>query len=135
MLRVVIFRRISLLAMVEFATKEGAAAAKSGLHGRNIYPNMCTLRTEFPDKETLQVNENSMNDRWDFTVSGPPGGYTPAISFSPAGGQAGGMGGGPQYGQLAPRYARKYLLDSPASRPWKEKTELPDKILRELSKV
>jgi hypothetical protein len=42
--------------MVEFGSKEAAIAAKNSLHGSNIYPNMCTLRTEFTDKETLQVS-------------------------------------------------------------------------------
>lgn len=46
---------MSLLAMVEFGSLEAAAAAKTALHGCNIFPNMCTLRTEFTDKETLQA--------------------------------------------------------------------------------
>jgi hypothetical protein len=127
-LRVVIFRRISLLAMVEFASKEAATAAKASLHGCNIYPNMCTLRTEFTDKETLQVNENIVNERWDFTVSGPPSGLAPLMNMSPAGSLLGST--------ASPQTARKYLLDfpPPTTRPWKDKTESPDKIHLELSK-
>ena len=122
MLRVVIFKRISLLAMVEFATVEAAASARTALHGCNIYPNMCTIRTEFTDKETLNVNENSIHDRWDFEKSGPPDGV-----FSRG-------GGGGVFDQLMPRTTRKYLLDFPSARPWKDKTESPDKIQQELSR-
>ncbi len=120
----VIFKRISLLAMVEFATVEAAAAARTALHGCNIYPNMCTIRTEFTDKETLNVNENSIHDRWDFEKSGPPDGVF---------GRGGARGGG-VFDQLMPRTTRKYLLDFPSARPWKDKTESPDKIQQELSR-
>jgi hypothetical protein len=123
-LRVVIFKRISLLAMVEFSTVEAAAAARTALHGCNIYPNMCTIRTEFTDKETLNVNENSIHDRWDFEKSGPPDGV-----FGRGG------GGGGAFDQLMPRTTRKYLLDFPSARPWKDKTESPDKIQQELSRA
>jgi hypothetical protein len=123
------------LAMVEFATKEAAMAAKKTLHGCNIYPNMCTLRTEFTDKEKLQVNENSLNDRWDFTVSGPPDvGFPRSFNVLPMmGGDSEGLAMRSNYGIMPQRHTRKYLLDFPDARPWKEKTESPDKITQELS--
>jgi hypothetical protein len=46
-----------------------------------------------------------------------------------------GIAGGTQFGGSGVRQcARKHLLDFPTTRPWKDKTESPDKIQLELSK-
>ena len=72
-------------------------------------------------------------------MSGPPGGFAPAVNYSAAAGVrmlgASGEDGAPMHrDQMASRYTRRFLLNPPAARPWKDKTESPDKIQQELSK-
>ncbi|CAL4121206.1 unnamed protein product [Meganyctiphanes norvegica] len=66
-IRIVIFRKRGVQAMVEFNNIETAARAKEGLHGADIYSGCCTLRVEFGKADKLNVFKNGP-DSWDFTM-------------------------------------------------------------------
>jgi len=67
-IRIVIFRKRGVQAMVEFNNIETAARAKEGLHGADIYSGCCTLRVEFGKADKLNVFKNGP-DSWDFTMT------------------------------------------------------------------
>jgi hypothetical protein len=52
-LRIVVFRKLGIQAMVEFDTVQAAVTAKSFLNGADIYSGCCTLKIEF-----AKVDEN-----------------------------------------------------------------------------
>nr|XP_023839051.1 heterogeneous nuclear ribonucleoprotein L-like [Salvelinus alpinus] len=65
-LRIVIFKRNGIQAMVEFETVKNAQKAKSALNGADIYAGCCTLKIEYARPTRLNVLRND-NDSWDYT--------------------------------------------------------------------
>ncbi|XP_030627345.1 heterogeneous nuclear ribonucleoprotein L-like [Chanos chanos] len=65
-LRIVIFKRNGLLAMVEFETPLGAQRAKAELNGADIYSNCCTMKIEYAKPTHLNVVKNDA-ESWDYT--------------------------------------------------------------------
>lgn len=65
-LRIVIFKKNGLQAMVEFDSIESAKKAKQTLHGCDIYNDCCTLRVEYAKPTRLNVYKND-SDSYDYT--------------------------------------------------------------------
>ena len=65
-LRIVIFKKNGVQAMVEFDTVETAKSAKENLHGCDIYSGCCTLKVEYAKPTKLNVYRND-SDSWDYT--------------------------------------------------------------------
>uniref|UniRef100_A0A8B9KXH5 Heterogeneous nuclear ribonucleoprotein L like n=1 Tax=Astyanax mexicanus TaxID=7994 RepID=A0A8B9KXH5_ASTMX len=65
-LRIVIFKRNGIQAMVEFETVQNAQKAKAALNGADIYAGCCTLKIEYARPSRLNVIRND-NDSWDYT--------------------------------------------------------------------
>uniref|UniRef100_A0A8P4G6Z6 RRM domain-containing protein n=1 Tax=Dicentrarchus labrax TaxID=13489 RepID=A0A8P4G6Z6_DICLA len=77
-LRIVIFKRNGIQAMVEFESVQCAQKAKAALNGADIYAGCCTLKIEYARPTRLNVIKND-NESWDYTKpylspasSGPP---------------------------------------------------------------
>ncbi len=73
-LRIVIFRKNGVQAMVEFETVDYAIAAKENLHGCDIYSGCCTLKIEFAKPTRLNVYKNCQ-DSFDYTNPNPGAGF------------------------------------------------------------
>ncbi|XP_018561634.1 heterogeneous nuclear ribonucleoprotein L isoform X2 [Anoplophora glabripennis] len=67
-LRIVIFKKNGVQAMVEFDSVESAVRAKDTLNGADIYSGCCTLKIDFAKPEKLNVHKND-SESWDYTVS------------------------------------------------------------------
>lgn len=67
-LRIVIFKKNGVQAMVEFDNVEAAVRAKDTLHGADIYSGCCTLKIDFAKPEKLNVHKND-SESWDYTIS------------------------------------------------------------------
>ncbi|XP_028266775.1 heterogeneous nuclear ribonucleoprotein L-like [Parambassis ranga] len=65
-LRIVIFKRNGIQAMVEFESVEDAQKAKLALNGADIYAGCCTLKIEYARPNRLNVVRND-NTSWDYT--------------------------------------------------------------------
>ncbi|XP_038570716.1 heterogeneous nuclear ribonucleoprotein L-like isoform X2 [Micropterus salmoides] len=65
-LRIVIFKRNGIQAMVEFESVEDAMKAKLALNGADIYAGCCTLKIEYARPNRLNVVRND-NSSWDYT--------------------------------------------------------------------
>ncbi|XP_036402440.1 heterogeneous nuclear ribonucleoprotein L-like [Megalops cyprinoides] len=65
-LRIVIFKRNGIQAMVEFESVQSAQKAKAALNGADIYAGCCTLKIEYARPTRLNVIRND-NDSWDYT--------------------------------------------------------------------
>ncbi|XP_076585522.1 heterogeneous nuclear ribonucleoprotein L-like isoform X2 [Chaetodon auriga] len=65
-LRIVIFKRNGIQAMVEFESVEDAQKAKLALNGADIYAGCCTLKIEYARPNRLNVVRND-NSSWDYT--------------------------------------------------------------------
>ncbi|XP_041959514.1 heterogeneous nuclear ribonucleoprotein L-like [Alosa pseudoharengus] len=65
-LRIVIFKRNGIQAMVEFESIQNAQRAKAALNGADIYAGCCTLKIEYARPSRLNVIRND-NDSWDYT--------------------------------------------------------------------
>ncbi|XP_074593154.1 heterogeneous nuclear ribonucleoprotein L-like [Brevipalpus obovatus] len=65
-LRVVIFKKNGVQAMVELDSVESARRVKQELHGRDVYTNCCTLRVEYAKPTRLNVYKND-SESFDFT--------------------------------------------------------------------
>ncbi|XP_056135540.1 heterogeneous nuclear ribonucleoprotein L-like [Lampris incognitus] len=65
-LRIVIFKRNGIQAMVEFESVELAQKAKLALNGADIYAGCCTLKIEYARPSRLNVVRND-NASWDYT--------------------------------------------------------------------
>uniref|UniRef100_A0A0K8SVP0 RRM domain-containing protein n=1 Tax=Lygus hesperus TaxID=30085 RepID=A0A0K8SVP0_LYGHE len=65
-LRIVIFKKNGVQAMVEFDSIETAKRVKEALNGADIYSGCCTLKIEFAKPTKLNVYKNDM-DSWDYT--------------------------------------------------------------------
>ena len=64
--RIVIFEKAIIQAMVEFENIDEATEARHQLHGCDIYSGCCTLKVEFAKTDKLNVRKND-NKTWDFT--------------------------------------------------------------------
>ncbi|XP_063331746.1 heterogeneous nuclear ribonucleoprotein L-like [Pelmatolapia mariae] len=65
-LRIVIFKRNGIQAMVEFESVKDAQKAKLALNGADIYAGCCTLKIEYARPNRLNVICNN-NTSWDYT--------------------------------------------------------------------
>ncbi|XP_071359252.1 heterogeneous nuclear ribonucleoprotein L-like [Trachinotus anak] len=65
-LRIVIFKRNGIQAMVEFESVEDAQKAKLALNGADIYAGCCTLKIEYARPNRLNVVRND-NSSWDYS--------------------------------------------------------------------
>ncbi|XP_064879192.1 heterogeneous nuclear ribonucleoprotein L-like isoform X1 [Oncorhynchus nerka] len=65
-MRIVIFKRNGIQAMVEFESVECAQKAKAALNGADIYAGCCTLKIEYARPTRLNVIRND-NESWDYT--------------------------------------------------------------------
>jgi polypyrimidine tract-binding protein 2 len=65
-LRIVIFMKNGLHAMVEFDNEQSAGAAQRALDGRDIYEGSCTLKIVLSHTETLNIKHNDERQR-DYT--------------------------------------------------------------------
>ncbi|XP_046443132.1 heterogeneous nuclear ribonucleoprotein L-like isoform X2 [Daphnia pulex] len=105
-LRIVIFKKHGVQAMVEFANVDMARAAKEGLDGADIYSGCCTLKIEYAKPTRLNVHKND-SETWDYTTPTPGADsqrQRPApLLPEPAGGPQG-FRGSPEYGRTAERH-------------------------------
>ena len=69
-LRIVIFRKNGVQAMVEFESLEAAKTAKESLYGCDIYSGCCTLKVEYAKPAKLNVYKND-SDSFDYTNPNP----------------------------------------------------------------
>ncbi|XP_060520438.1 heterogeneous nuclear ribonucleoprotein L [Cylas formicarius] len=67
-LRIVIFKKNGVQAMVEFDSIESATRAKETLNGADIYSGCCTLKIDYAKPEKLNVHKND-SESWDYTLS------------------------------------------------------------------
>ena len=65
-LRIVIFKKNGVQAMVEFDGVDTAKSAKESLHGCDIYSGCCTLKIEYAKPTKLNVYKND-NESYDYT--------------------------------------------------------------------
>uniref|UniRef100_A0A3Q2YT11 Heteroous nuclear ribonucleoprotein L like n=1 Tax=Hippocampus comes TaxID=109280 RepID=A0A3Q2YT11_HIPCM len=65
-LRIVIFKRNGIQAMVEFKSNQYAQKAKAALNGADIYAGCCTLKIEYARPTRLNVIKND-SESWDYT--------------------------------------------------------------------
>uniref|UniRef100_A0AAV2JJ37 RRM domain-containing protein n=1 Tax=Knipowitschia caucasica TaxID=637954 RepID=A0AAV2JJ37_KNICA len=65
-LRIVIFKRNGIQAMVEFESVQFAQKVKAALNGADIYAGCCTLKIEYARPTRLNVIKND-NESWDYT--------------------------------------------------------------------
>ncbi|KAM9313989.1 heterogeneous nuclear ribonucleoprotein L-like isoform 2-T2 [Pholidichthys leucotaenia] len=65
-LRIVIFKRNGIQAMVEFQSVEDAQKAKLALNGADIYAGCCTLKIEYARPNRLNVVRNDSTS-WDYS--------------------------------------------------------------------
>ncbi|XP_013882036.1 heterogeneous nuclear ribonucleoprotein L-like [Austrofundulus limnaeus] len=65
-LRIVIFKRNGIQAMVEFESVEDAQKAKLALNGADIYSGCCTLKIEYARPNRLNVVRNDTSS-WDYS--------------------------------------------------------------------
>ncbi|XP_055944686.1 heterogeneous nuclear ribonucleoprotein L-like [Argiope bruennichi] len=102
-LRIVIFKKNGVQAMVEFDSLEAAERAKQSLNGCDIYSGCCTLKIEFAKPTRLNVYKND-NESWDYTnnaLGKPPGADRPALLQEPPRGY-GPQGNAPPYDSRGP---------------------------------
>ena len=69
-LRIVIFRKNGVQAMVEFESLDAAKTAKDNLFGCDIYSGCCTLKIEYAKPTKLNVYKNDA-DSFDYTNPNP----------------------------------------------------------------
>jgi heterogeneous nuclear ribonucleoprotein L len=69
-LRIVIFKKTGVQAMVEFEDVESARRAKQALNGADIYSGCCTLKIDYAKPTRLNVIRND-SDQWDYTTNNP----------------------------------------------------------------
>lgn len=69
-LRIVIFKKHGVQAMVELGNVDMARAAKEGLDGADIYSGCCTLKIEYAKPTRLNVHKND-SETWDYTTPTP----------------------------------------------------------------
>jgi heterogeneous nuclear ribonucleoprotein L len=95
-LRIVIFKKNGVQAMVEFESIDVAKRAKSALDGADIYSGCCTLKIDYAKPSRLNVHKND-SESWDYTNTGMGGpgkqNDRPALLDQPPRGFGGGPGG------------------------------------------
>ncbi|VUZ49417.1 unnamed protein product [Hymenolepis diminuta] len=64
-LRIVIFRKTGVQAMVEFASVEDARETKRHINGADIYSGCCSIKVEYAKQTRLKVVRNCL-DSWDY---------------------------------------------------------------------
>ncbi|XP_025425820.1 heterogeneous nuclear ribonucleoprotein L-like [Sipha flava] len=69
-LRIVIFRKRGVQAMVEYEEVDQAVRAKQLMDGADIYQGCCTLRVEYAKPSKLNVYKND-SETWDYTTPNP----------------------------------------------------------------
>lgn len=69
-LRIVIFRKRGVQAMVEYEDVDQAVRAKQLMDGADIYQGCCTLRVEYAKPSKLNVYKND-SETWDYTTPNP----------------------------------------------------------------
>ncbi|XP_012155923.1 heterogeneous nuclear ribonucleoprotein L isoform X2 [Ceratitis capitata] len=68
-LRIVIFKKNGVQAMVEFDSLEAATRARENLNGADIYSGCCTLKIDYAKPEKLNVYKNEPDTSWDYTLT------------------------------------------------------------------
>ncbi|XP_013098213.1 heterogeneous nuclear ribonucleoprotein L isoform X5 [Stomoxys calcitrans] len=68
-MRIVIFKKNGVQAMVEFDNLEAATRARENLNGADIYSGCCTLKIDFAKPEKLNVYKNEPETSWDYTLA------------------------------------------------------------------
>ncbi|XP_067628113.1 heterogeneous nuclear ribonucleoprotein L isoform X5 [Eurosta solidaginis] len=68
-LRIVIFKKNGVQAMVEFDSLEAATRARENLNGADIYSGCCTLKIDYAKPEKLNVYKNEPETSWDYTLT------------------------------------------------------------------
>ncbi|XP_037821182.1 heterogeneous nuclear ribonucleoprotein L-like [Lucilia sericata] len=68
-LRIVIFKKNGVQAMVEFDCLESATRARENLNGADIYSGCCTLKIDYAKPEKLNVYKNEPETSWDYTLT------------------------------------------------------------------
>ena len=69
-IRVVIFRKNGVQAMVEFQSIQEAETVKQNLHGCDIYAGCCTLKIDYStSSKNLNVFKNDPKSSWDYSRS------------------------------------------------------------------
>ncbi|XP_021931437.1 heterogeneous nuclear ribonucleoprotein L isoform X1 [Zootermopsis nevadensis] len=66
-LRIVIFKKNGIQAMVEFDSPESAKRAKEALNGADIYSGCCTIKIDYAKPTKLNVYKND-SESWDYTT-------------------------------------------------------------------
>ncbi|XP_016928818.1 heterogeneous nuclear ribonucleoprotein L isoform X17 [Drosophila suzukii] len=84
-LRIVIFKKNGVQAMVEFDNLEAATRARENLNGADIYAGCCTLKIDYAKPEKLNVYKNEPDTSWDYTLSTEPPLLGPGAAFPPFG--------------------------------------------------
>ncbi|XP_017837023.2 heterogeneous nuclear ribonucleoprotein L isoform X14 [Drosophila busckii] len=84
-LRIVIFKKNGVQAMVEFDSLDAATRARENLNGADIYAGCCTLKIDFAKPEKLNVYKNETDTSWDYTLSTEPPLLGPGAGFPPFG--------------------------------------------------
>ncbi|EDV98253.1 heterogeneous nuclear ribonucleoprotein L isoform X12 [Drosophila grimshawi] len=84
-LRIVIFKKNGVQAMVEFDNLDSATRARENLNGADIYAGCCTLKIDFAKPEKLNVYKNESDTSWDYTLSTEPPLLGPGTAFPPFG--------------------------------------------------
>ncbi|KMY95144.1 heterogeneous nuclear ribonucleoprotein L isoform X17 [Drosophila simulans] len=84
-LRIVIFKKNGVQAMVEFDNLDAATRARENLNGADIYAGCCTLKIDYAKPEKLNVYKNEPDTSWDYTLSTEPPLLGPGAAFPPFG--------------------------------------------------
>ncbi|XP_017147671.1 heterogeneous nuclear ribonucleoprotein L isoform X15 [Drosophila miranda] len=80
-LRIVIFKKNGVQAMVEFDNLDAATRARENLNGADIYAGCCTLKIDYAKPEKLNVYKNEPDTSWDYTLSTEPPLLGPGAAF------------------------------------------------------
>ncbi|KAK7874369.1 hypothetical protein R5R35_007830 [Gryllus longicercus] len=111
-LRIVIFKKNGVQAMVEFDSVESAKRAKESLNGADIYSGCCTLKIDYAKPNKLNVYKND-SESWDYTNpnmagDGMRGGGVPPYGPAPPDRYDDGYQNGPGGGSYPDHYGDRY---------------------------
>ncbi|XP_044318006.1 heterogeneous nuclear ribonucleoprotein L isoform X16 [Drosophila rhopaloa] len=84
-MRIVIFKKNGVQAMVEFDNLDASTRARENLNGADIYAGCCTLKIDYAKPEKLNVYKNEPDTSWDYTLSTEPPLLGPGAAFPPFG--------------------------------------------------
>lgn len=68
-LRIIVFKKTGVQALVEFDSVESATRTKEKLTGKDIYSGCCTLQIEYAYNDKLRIVKND-EESWDYTNAG-----------------------------------------------------------------